>query len=248
MKLRLFGCLLGSAILVSIVPQSAVGTARLNQTFLPAGVRSISQARGLGGAAMQIAQVNSLDLLNRSDFFERGMEELEYEVRDLDADKPFESLLTVKGKQIRWQQVVLKQGGFSILMPVGELERRRERLATGAGTLNFEALLAEAEKPSFAVAYTKILDAAWVKDPYALLDQVRDAIVEDTQSQLRRDRTISFGDNPGQELILEKDDEVLTLRMYAIQERLYILGVLQSSTDDFSQAAIAFFDSFRLLQ
>jgi hypothetical protein len=77
---------------------------------------------------------------------------------------------------------------------------------------------------------------------------VRDGIFARTKFELIGDRTVSQQGYTGRELTVCDGSEILAFQIYAIGQRVYVLAAGQKQVQTLSEAAINFFNSFRLLQ
>lgn len=185
---------------------------------------------------------------DRPDFFERGQEQLEQTIRQLQTGRPEDSLLTIQGEKLRWQQLILKEGGFTVWMPLAAIVEETETVNTAAGSIDFKVFSTHPKSSRFLVAYADSSALAEAIDAETLLNRVRDGIVKKTNFRLTQDRNVSLWGYPGKELSLTGADETIAIRAYATGERVYVLGVMQSGDGELEEAAIAFFNSFRLLR
>lgn len=202
------------------------------------------------------------ELHNHPDFFEEGQEQLEEEILKLrelqqNQDSPEElltikedaywanqdhpnSFLTIEDELSEWVTVISTQGRFTISMP-DTPTAETEVLETEAIELNLNAFMTDQAEQGFLIAYS---DEASLSNPEETFSNVRDQIIEETQAQLLRDRTIVFDGYPGREFRLRTPDKALTYRLYAVEDRLYILRASQPEEWDISQKTARFLNSF----
>lgn len=188
---------------------------------------------------------------DRPDFFERGQDRLEEEIRRLETGKPGDGLLSIQGEQLRWQQVVFKQGGFAVWLPAAKIAQEQETVETPIGMLEFSAVTSQPGGAKFAAAYAE----RPAGEDAAILKAVGEGLAKESLAETLRDRAVSFQGHPGRELIFQDGYETVAVRIYLTPQRIYVLGVLQPSgeatstaTNPLSKSTVAFFKSFRLLR
>ena len=253
---RLYGCVISAALhqafglkqhscsgfytvcIVTILEFLAV----LNMQFKTLGIAFLLIS--LCSVAPTLAQFGR----DRPDFFEQGQDQLDREIQRLQTGRPGDGLLTIQGEQVRWQQLILKQGGFTVWMPAEAIVEATETLIATGGTIEFKVFSTHPQSARFLVAYAPRPDFTATVESEQLLDQMRDGIVKKTNFTLERDRTIALWGYPGRELSLTGKDEAIAIRLYVTDQRLYVLGVGQTDPEKLQDAAIAFFNSFRLLR
>jgi hypothetical protein len=133
-------------------------------------------------------------------------------------------------------------------MPEGIRSEETVVLDTMAGKLPFEVFTSNTSSWRFVAAYSEKIPSSQLQDSQKLLTSVRDGIVQETEFKLTSDRALSWNDYPGRELSMENGAETIAFRVYLIGETVYVLAAGHKGTQGFSEDAVSFFDSFRLVQ
>jgi hypothetical protein len=196
------------------------------------------------------------------DFFEEGEEKLERRIdrlrerRDEDEseedvltieeqaywqnrDHP-DSLLTLRDPETGWTRVVSTQGEFAVSLP------KKPTDVTGvpanqATNLDLEAYRLNQPPQRFVIAYSEETRLA---DPEVKLRQIRDQILAETDAQLLRDRPISLDGYPGRSFQLRTPNQLMTYRLYWVDNRLYVLRASHQNPGKTDYQAAQFFNSF----
>jgi len=191
--------------------------------------------------------------LNRPDFFEEGQEQLEQQIQEL--QQPESPALTIEAATAQqWQPLLSREGGFVVWTPPGTLTEASKVVETTSGDLNFRVLAKTSEQARFIVAYSEPLVASQLQNIDALYDALLEAILAETEFVVVSEQPISLEQNSataaytGRELTLRQADEMITFRIYLIEQRLYVLGASQPFTETIPEAVSGFLDSFQLLQ
>lgn len=184
---------------------------------------------------------------DRPDFFERGNQQFEREVRRMEQQNP-DPVLTIQGDRLSWHRFIFRDGGFTIWMPLGTVSEETEVLETSNGTLKFKVLATNPPSSRFITAYSEELNTGQLQDRELLLSAVRDRLLSKASGfDLQGDQPLILDGRIGKEFTLQSEDETITFRVYLIEKRLYILGASQQSIGEISPQVITFFDSFQLL-
>lgn len=199
----------------------------------------------LGGVGLPNVAVTQR-ILGRPDFFEKGQEQLEQEVRNI--QQPPNSVVTIKTESQQWQPIIFETAGFVIWMPLGAKTSRTKSLQTAVGKLDFEVLTSNIQSSRFVVAHANYQGRTSAKNPKDILAAIRDAIVSKTEFKVKGDRPLPLDAYPGEEITLQKANETIIFRMYSVQQHMYILASSQPSKSSLSQATTVFFNSFQLLK
>lgn len=190
--------------------------------------------------------------LDDDDFFERGRDWIESEIDRLEAP-PLEINLESKPKETQpelpaanWHQLVVTEGAqFTIAVPGPPQTYDEVAIETPDGSLDFVGWLASHRDSQFIVAYGEYPTPT--PRPSERLMKLRDRMVTDTGWTLAEDASEPLGSHPGRRFILFNPAQMITYRFYLVDERLYILGVLQEPTAEVEAEADRFFESFELL-
>ena len=192
---------------------------------------------------------------DRPTFFRDGQQRMEQEIQRLqqqqvpltDIEHPSQ-LLTIETGQFRWQKFLFRDSNFSVWMPQGIQSLETVTLEVDSSQLPFEVYATQTPGYRFVTAYSESLTPSQLSNSSQLLSEVKTAIIQKTNFTLLTDKEIVWEESVGQEFTLNKEDELISFRVYLINQRLYILGAEQNDTaETTSDIVISFFDSFRLL-
>ncbi|MDC0835771.1 hypothetical protein POG22_22660 [Geitlerinema sp. CS-897] len=188
----------------------------------------------------------TLAQLNRPNFFERGYDQFEEEIRQMDRQQSNPSPLTVSGENLSWQRVVLREGGFSIWLPQGTVVQETETVETSAGTVEFEILATQLEFSRYVAAYSEPFEFRQLGSEAEVLEKVRDRLVErESNFEMTSDRNTSVGGLAVKDLRFENEEETISFRLILDGDRLYLLAVSQLNDVASMEAIAAFFQSFQ---
>lgn len=190
--------------------------------------------------------------LDDDDFFERGRDWLESEIDRLETPpleinlEPNPSEPTPQTTAVNWHQLVVTEGAqFTIAVPGPPQSYDEVAIETSEGLLNFVGWLASHQESQFIVAYGEY--PTFTPRLADRLAALRDRMVADTGWTLAEDASEPLGMYPGRRFILFNSEQMITYRFYLVEERLYILGVLQRPTAEVEVESDRFFESFELL-
>ena len=183
---------------------------------------------------------------NRPDFFDRGRIKMEQEIKQLEQQNP-QPILTIESGQIQWQNIIFKEGGFSIWMPTGTMTEETEIIETEKGKIKFKVFASHLASARFVVAYSEILNSQQLANKKNILPNLQKQIVDVTGFELSSDRDYNLGDIPGREFVLKNDTETITFRIYLVGQRLHLIGASEIEKDnEIAGAVVTFLDSFKL--
>lgn len=182
---------------------------------------------------------------NRPDFFEKGRLQMEQEIQQLEVENP-QPVLTIESGQIQWQNIIFKEGSFTIWMPAGTMTEETKVIETENGNIQFKVFASHPKSARFVVAYSPDLDEKKLVNPQATLTAVHNQIIDVTDFKIISDRPYNLGDYLGREFILENASETITFRIYLVDKRLYIIGASQTENNNQIPGAVeTFLDSFK---
>ena len=179
-----------------------------------------------------------------SSFFESGR--MRSEDR-LNFRPPPDKNIPVRERSRSWQFVVFEAGGCSFWMPPGILSQESVNLETSLGEVSFQTLASNAEDRRFVVAYAANLNKAQLKFPRILLEAIRDEVAPAEQFSLVDEREISIDNYPGIELTFENAEEIIKLRAYLVNDKVFVLGGHVPRSAPMPQQMRGFFNAFELL-
>ena len=190
---------------------------------------------------LEIAQ----NLRDRPDFFEDGREQFEEEIQRLQKERP-ESVLTIESGDLKWQNFIFREGGFTIWMPQGTITEETKVIETAFGKLEFKVFATHPPEAIFTIAYSENLPPNELQNPQEILAKVSDRLIKVEGFELISDRSLNLKNYPGRELILQSREEKISFRIYLANRCLYVLGASQPIAAELSRSVLAFFDSFEL--
>ena len=80
------------------------------------------------------------------------------------------------------------------------------------------------------------------------MEQVKEGIIKETNFTLLTDENITWQNYQGKKLTMKDEDELISFRVYLINNKVYVLAAGQNyNNQNTSENIISFFDSFRLL-
>ena len=196
-----------------------------------------------------IASPVSAGLFERPDFFERGDEEFEKEIRQFEAGQAVpDSSLTIDEANrngLLWSRLVLRGGGFTIAIPQGTISEETKIVKTSQAEIEFKIVASHPKSSRFVAAYSEELDTQITSDPDSLLASARDRIIENNAGfSTNTDVDLIFENHTGKEFTLENESERITFRLLLIEQRLYVLAVNQPKDTISAESVAIFFDSF----
>ncbi|WP_009543642.1 hypothetical protein [Crocosphaera subtropica] len=201
-----------------------------------------------------LGQILGQGRLDRPTFFRDGQRLMDQEIQRLQQQSESNTiehpsqLLTIDTGQLRWQKFIFQEGDFSVWIPQGIQSSENVVLDLGNNNLSFEVLATHPKNYRFVAAYSHRLNPNQITNKEQLLDQVKQGIINKTNFTLITDKNVSFENYIGKELMMENEDELISFRVYLINDRIYVLAAAnKNQTDTISETIISFFDSFRIL-
>lgn len=194
---------------------------------------------------------------DRPTFFQDGFEQMQREIDRLQRQQQQPTsqqmlehpsqLLTIDDRELRWQKYIFRDAGFSIWMPSAIQSNETVIIDTSFGQINFNVFATHPQNQRYISAYSTPLNPPALNNPNTLFEQIKEAIIARTEYQLKDEQEISRETYSGRQLIMEKDGEIITFKIYLIGSRVYVLAASQEESSQISDDVISFFDSFRLL-
>ena len=187
--------------------------------------------------SVQIAQQTPSIGREIRSFFESGR--LTSEDR-LSFQNPPDGVIPLRNQSNSWQFIVFRQGGVSFWMPPGILTEDEVLLATTLGDISFRSLASHRDNQEYIAAYAEGLTDEQIENIDVLLEAIKEEIPPGKGFQLTQQRAIFLDKNVGKELTFSNQEEIITLRLYLVKNRLYALGVRypKSLTDTRSSRSI----------
>lgn len=189
-------------------------------------------------------------LFDRPDFFEKGYDEFEEEIRLFERGEEIPPVpLDIEGQTLPWSRIISDSAKFTALFPPGTITQEREMAENGNSAVEFDIHAANLDNSRYVVAYSEPLEPSKVENPEQFLETTQQTIA-DNESGFRiiANDAIEFDGFPGRQFQTRSDDETFVFRLILVEDRLYVLAVNQPN-DDLSEEMInQFFESFQLLE
>lgn len=177
-------------------------------------------------------------------FFESGR--LTSEDRLLFQNPP-NGVIPVRRSSNSWQFIVFKKGGVSFWMPPGILTEDEVLLATTLGDVSFRSLASYTENQEYIAAYAEGLTDKQVENIDILLEAIQNEIPPEQNFKLTEKRAIFLDEHLGKELTFTNKDEIITIRLYLVKNRLYALGVRYPKSITDNRSSRTFLNGLELL-
>ncbi|EAZ91788.1 hypothetical protein [Crocosphaera chwakensis] len=178
-------------------------------------------------------------------FFESGR--LTSEDRLLFQNPP-NGIIPIRNQSDSWQFFVFKRGGVSLWMPPGIITQDEVLLETSLGNIRFQSLGSHTENQYYIAAYAEELTDKQVENADVLLEAIQERIPPEKNFKLTRERAILLDENIGKELSFENEDETITLRLYLVKNRAYVLGVRFPNSITDTRSTRSFLNGLELLE
>ena len=151
-----------------------------------------------------------------------------------------------------WQEFRHDAGNFAVMMPGKPLEVS-QTIEGDIGKVPTKSFVAQSGEITFGIMYADYPIAFDVPEAVkASLDGMRDIMLSKQRGKLISEKEHVFKKYPGRELTVGMDAGMARVRMYLIQQRLYMLTVLLLDANDVkeieSKQVDRFLDSFRLIE
>lgn len=189
-------------------------------------------------------------LFDRPDFFEKGYDEFEDEIRQFEQAEESPTVpLNVEGQTLPWSRIVSDSSKFTALFPPGTITQEREIAEDADGAIEFDINASNLDNSRYVVAYSEPLEPSKVENPERFLEKAQQTIVEDESGyRIIANDAIEFEGFPGKQFQTRSDEETFVFRLILVEDRLYVLAVNQPN-DNLSENTInQFLQSFQLLE
>jgi hypothetical protein len=188
-------------------------------------------------------------LFDRPDFFEKGRDQFEEEIRRLERGESVPNpSLKVDETALPWSRVVIEEVGFTVLMPPGAITQEVETVEAPKGNINFDIIATHPSSSRYVIAYSEEVTPERVKNPQEVLERSRDYIIDNKVGLTKiADDDITFENYPGKQFQLQNQDETIVYRLLLVEQRLYILAVSQQNDAISAESIEVFFASFKLI-
>ena len=194
--------------------------------------------------SVQIAQQTPSIGREIRSFFESGR--LTSEDR-LSFQNPPDGVIPLRNQSNSWQFIVFRQGGVSFWMPPGILTEDEVLLATTLGDISFRSLASHRDNQEYIAAYAEGLTDEQIENIDVLLAAIKEEIPPGKGFQLTQQRAIFLDKNVCKELTFSNQEEIITLRLYLVKNRLYALGVRYPKSLTDTRSSRSFLNGLELL-
>ncbi|WP_239005451.1 hypothetical protein [Gloeothece citriformis] len=162
--------------------------------------------------------------------------------------RPPSDVIPVRSESNAWQFIIFREGNSSFWMPPGVLTQETVSLDTPLGEVNFRTLASNTDDRRYVAAYADSLTSEQLQDPLVLLTAIRDKVAPPNEFELKQERSITINDFPGRELTFENAEEIITMRVYLVNQKVYALGVRYPKSNPLPRQTRAFLNAFALLE
>ena len=134
-----------------------------------------------------------------------------------------------------WQEFKHEAGNFAVMMPGKPLEMSQS-VETEIGKVPIHSFIAQGGRLNYVAMYAEYPMAFDTPETIkTLLDNGRDLMLSRRNGKLISETNISFGKYPGRELKAKIDGGMARLRMYVVNQRMYMLMVMTPGDDVLNQ-------------
>ena len=188
-------------------------------------------------------------LFDRPDFFEKGRQQFEQEIRRLEQGNTTpNSTLTIDEAALPWSRIVMEEVGFTAMMPPGVITHEVEVVEAPKGDFNFDIIATHPSSARYVIAYSEEVSPERLKNTRQVLKDSRDYIIENEVNLTKTaDDNIVVQNYPGRQFQLQNKKETIVYRLLLVNQRLYVLGVSQQNDALSPELIDTFFDSFKII-
>ncbi len=188
-------------------------------------------------------------LFDRPDFFEKGHEQFEEEIRRFERGETVpNSSIKIDETAVPWSRVMMGEVGFTVLLPPGAITHEIETVEAPKGDINFDLIATHPSSSRYVVAYSEEVTPERVANASEVLERSRDYIISNKVGLMKvADDDITFANYPGKQFQLQNQDETIVYRLLLVGQRLYVLAVSQQNDAISAKTIDTFFDSFELV-
>ena len=188
-------------------------------------------------------------LFDRPDFFEKGRQQFEQEIRRIEQGNTVpNSTLTINEAALPWSRIVMEDVGFTAMMPPGVITHEVEVVEAPKGDINFDIIATHPSSARYVIAYSEEVSPERLKNKRQVLKDSRDYIIDNEVNLTKTaDDNIVVQNYPGRQFQLQNKNETIVYRLLLVNQRLYVLGVSQQNDALSPKLIDTFFDSFKLI-
>lgn len=148
-----------------------------------------------------------------------------------------------------WKSFSSEEGGFKVLMP-GKPIPDKNNTTTQVGSIPTNVFVVPRPEASYIVAYSDFPNNITLNSPEVneLLSQVNSSFAKRNGVSVANQQDISLGNLSGREVRLEDNQGFLfRWRAFAVNKRLYQIGVATNKEASLTKSIEGFFTSFQLM-
>ncbi len=165
--------------------------------------------------------------------------------------QPTQAVEAVQPQQTLWRKFTSVEGGFSVLMP-GKPNNFSLKLNANAqeNDVRGYAITQYQGTVGYLVVYHDFPFKTLQKEQaIQLLDMFADGFVKGTKGNLLNQRRVTLKGYPGKEVAVEHENKIVKVRMYLVNQRLYIVGVemTKEKEKNLSKSISGYLNSFTLV-
>ena len=186
-------------------------------------------------------------LFGRPDFFEKGYEQFEAEIRRFQQEenvtKPIMNL-----DETSWSRVIIEEAGFTVKMPPGTITNEVKIVEAPKGDIKFNIMASHPPSSRYVIAYSEKVAPERFSNAKEILNNTQETIIKNNVGLNKvAENNFTFKNYPGKQFNLKNPNETITFRLLLIGQRLYVLAVNQQNDTMSIKAINTFFDSFDLI-
>ena len=186
-------------------------------------------------------------LFDRPDFFEKGYEQFEEEIRRFERG---ESVLnpSLNTENLPWSRIISEKSGFTLTMPPGNITQEIEIVEAPEGDIQFDIIASHPSASRYVIAYSEEVSPERFQNTQAILSKATNSIAKNNVGLEKiAEKDITLDNNPGKEFQLKNQEEIMFFRLILVEQRLYVLAVNQQNDSISEELVEQFFDSFELI-
>lgn len=186
-------------------------------------------------------------LFDRPDFFEKGYEQFEEEVRRFERGEsvPNPNLNT---ESLPWSRIINQTSGFTLKVPPGNITQETEIVEASEGDIQFDIIASHPSASRYVIAYSEEVNPERFQDSNTVLTKATNSIAENNVGLEKiTEKDITFASHPRKEFQLKNQDEVIFFRLILVEKRLYVLAINQQNNIISEELVEQFFNSFELI-
>ncbi|HHP7231962.1 MAG TPA: hypothetical protein ACFCUY_14025 [Xenococcaceae cyanobacterium] len=188
-------------------------------------------------------------LFDRPDFFEKGRDQFEAEVRRFEeTENTDNSSLTIEQTVLPWSRILVEAAGFTVMLPSGAITRETEVVEAPRGDIEFDIIASHPAASRYVIAYSEAITAERLENTPEVLEQARDQIISNNVGLLKiAEDDFTWENYSGKQFQLQNQAETIVFRLLVTENRFYVLAVNQQNDAISPDSIDTFFNSFELI-